>query len=144
MLVECAAHPVISIIADCSVILDVRNLFAYGKVNGVHLGGFQCGGEIIIYRGSLAVYPDKVGNGYIARHYIGLPAFDAIDVGVVLHLEPALFAAGGRNTFIVRAGGVTVDFHTLRQTGLRAWSLRLTVSSVGYQAVTVVGAVLVQ
>ena len=42
LLVECAAHPVITIIADCSIILiDVRNLFTHGKVNRIERRHFR-------------------------------------------------------------------------------------------------------
>ena len=95
-------------------------IFTHRQVYGVHRGGIQCSGEAVIYRGSLAVYPDKVFKGYIARHNIGLPALGAVGVGGVLHLYPVLRATGDGCAFIVRAGGVTIDFHTLRQCGLRA------------------------
>ena len=57
-------------------------------------------------------------------HYVGLPAL-GVAVSLFLHLYPALRGAAIDNgsAFIVRAGGAAVDFHALRQRGLRAVAL---------------------
>ena len=87
LLVKLIAHSVISIIVDIVAIVggNFRDRLAHRQVYGVHVAACQRGGEVLIYRSGLAVYPDKVGRGYIARHYVGLPAL-GVAVSLFLHL----------------------------------------------------------
>ena len=118
---EVAAHPIMPVTADCSVLLgDIRHRFTYGQVDGVHRGSFQHGGEAVIDCGCLVVYLDKVIEVYRARHHVGF-------VGRGIHLVhgyPVLRCAlDAYRALVVGAGGVAEDFHRLHLPGLRAAEL---------------------